>query len=149
MTAGGLFLLLASGCATLPPQLALDPDLAGQVVAEAKSHLGVSYCYGGRTPDGFDCSGFAQYVFRKVLHVTLPRKSQQQFDRLLPVPLGQEKPADLVFFSVQGWGPSHVGIYLGQGQFIHASGEGDVVKISDANSPYWRSRFLGLRRVLP
>jgi cell wall-associated NlpC family hydrolase len=148
MAAGGLFLLLTA-CATLPPRLRLNPDQTQQVLTLAKSFLGTVYRYGGRTPAGFDCSGFVQYVYRHTLHVSLPRSSQQQFSATLPVPVGQERPADLLFFSVQGWGPSHVGIYLGHGQMIHASGEGDVVKISDANSNYWRSRFLGVRRVLP
>jgi cell wall-associated NlpC family hydrolase len=118
------------------------------VVRTAKALLGTPYHFGGTTPKGFDCSGFVQYVFRQAAGVRLPRTSPQQFSATLPVRLGEEQPSDLLFWNVERGGPSHVGIYLGHGQFIHSPEQGGVVKISDANTRYWRDRFLGVRRAL-
>ncbi len=144
--AGALAAVILAGCAGLqtPP----DPQLAQRVVAEARSQLGVSYRYGGTTPRGFDCSGLVQYVYRRAAGISLPRTSLRQYQRTRPVSLGNESPSDLVFFSTDRSGPSHVGIYLGKGLFIHAPGRGDGVKISNANDRYWRDRFVGVRRVL-
>lgn len=143
--AGGL-----NGCATLviPSRPAPDAARAEAVVHAAKALLGTPYRFGGRTPRGFDCSGFVQYVFRQAAGVRLPRSSPQQYSATAPVRLGEEHPSDLLFWSVEHGGPSHVGIYLGHGQFIHAPEAGDVVKISDGNARYWRDHFLGVRRVL-
>jgi cell wall-associated NlpC family hydrolase len=139
-----------AGCATLPipSRPAPDAEKADAVVHFAKSLLGLPYRYGGTSPRGFDCSGFVQYVFRESAGVHLPRTSPRQFSATAPVRRGEEKPSDLLFWSVDGGGPSHVGIYLGHGQFIHSPEKGDVVKISDGNARYWRDRFLGVRRAL-
>jgi cell wall-associated NlpC family hydrolase len=148
----GVILLLAglTGCATLPipSRPAPDKERAQAVIRTAKELLGTPYCFGGTSPKGFDCSGFVQYVFRKAVGVRLPRTSPAQFSATVPVRMGEEHPSDLLFWSVDGGGPSHVGIYLGHGQFIHSPEKGDVVKISDGNTRYWRDRFLGVRRVL-
>ncbi len=139
---------LMSGCATVPSRPAPDASQADAVVRMAKSLLGSPYRYGGTTPKGFDCSGFVQYVFRNAAGVKLPRSSPQMYSRTGPVRQGEETPSDLLFWSTDHSGPSHVGIYLGHGQFIHAPGRGDVVKISNGNDRYWRDRFLGVRRAL-
>lgn len=139
--------LLAGGCATIrqaPP----DPSAAARVVQLATSLQGKPYRYGGTTPAGFDCSGFVQYVFREAAGIKLPRTSRSQFGAARRVPRGGEEPSDLLFFDINGRGISHVGIYLGQGRFVHAPSSGGEVKISNGNDPYWRSRFRGVGRVL-
>ncbi len=138
---------LVTGCATAAPRPPA-PGMAAKVTAQARALRGTAYRYGGNTLPGFDCSGFVQYVFLKAANLKLPRTSKRQFTYSRPIRRGNEKPSDLLFFNVNGHGPSHVGIYLGKGSFIHASRSGRDVKISDANSKYWRRRFIGVRRVL-
>jgi cell wall-associated NlpC family hydrolase len=139
--------LLAGGCATVS-QAPPDAGAAARVVQLASSLKGSPYRYGGTTPAGFDCSGFVQYVFRQAAGISLPRTSQKQYAVARRVPRGGEEPSDLLFFDVDGRGISHVGIYLGQGRFVHAPSTGGEVKISNGNDAYWRSRFRGVGRVL-
>ena len=117
------------------------PNVHGGVVGIAMQYLGVPYVWAGASPRGFDCSGFVMYVFAKI-GVSLPHSSYAQFGMGTPVSIGQLQPGDLVFFS----GASHVGIYIGGGQFIHAPHTGDVVKISSL-SGYYSSAFAGGRRI--
>ncbi|MCD4814519.1 C40 family peptidase [bacterium] len=144
----GFFLFFLAGCASQPLR---PPDTAkaGRVVSLARSLEGTPYRYGGNSPSqGFDCSGLVVYVYQKAAGRKLPRISRHQFKIARPVRLGLERPADLLFFDINGRGISHVGIYLGKGKFIHAPKTGGKVKISDANKKYWRQRFRGVRRVL-
>jgi cell wall-associated NlpC family hydrolase len=101
------------------------PNAHGGVVGIAMRYLGVPYVWGGSSPSGFDCSGLVVYAFAQI-GVSLPHSSYSQYGMGTPVSIGQLQPGDLVFFS----GASHVGIYIGGGQFIHAPHTGDVVKIS-------------------
>jgi peptidoglycan DL-endopeptidase CwlO len=117
------------------------PNVHGGVVGIAMHYLGVPYVWGGSTPRGFDCSGFVAYVFAQI-GVSLPHSSYAQFNMGSPVSISQLQPGDLVFFT----GASHVGIYIGGGQFIHAPHTGDVVKISSL-SGYYSSNFAGGRRI--
>ncbi len=117
------------------------PGTHGGVVGIAMRYLGVPYVWAGASPSGFDCSGFVMYVFAQI-GVSLPHSSYSQFGMGTPVSIGQLQPGDLVFFS----GASHVGIYIGGGQFIHAPHTGDVVKISSL-SGYYSSTFIGGRRI--
>ena len=119
---------------------------AEKIIATAKQYIGVPYVWGGSTPSGFDCSGYVQYVFR--LHgITLPRTSKEQFTVGSWVSKANLKPGDLVYFNTDGSGVSHLGIYIGNNQFIHASSSKGVTITSLSNS-YWAARYYGARRVL-
>ncbi len=120
-------------------------DKAKQITNAAKNFIGVPYKFGGTTPKGFDCSGFVQYVFNNK-KVTLPRTADAQYKvgkAIMPKDLQQ---GDLVFFSTYEQGASHCGVYLEQGKFIHASSHG--VMISRLDESYWKTRYLGARRVM-
>jgi cell wall-associated NlpC family hydrolase len=117
------------------------PNVHSGVVGIAMRYLGVPYVWGGSTPRGFDCSGFVSYVFAQI-GVSVPHSSYAQYGMGTPVSISELQPGDLVFFT----GASHVGIYIGGGQFIHAPHTGDFVKISSL-SGYYSSNFVGGRRI--
>jgi cell wall-associated NlpC family hydrolase len=122
-------------------------DAAGlQVARTAESLLGLPYREGGALPDGFDCSGFVNYVFAR--HgIAVPRDVRRQALVGAAVAPGDIAPGDLVFFSTTGSGPTHVGIAIGGGRFIHAPKSGDVVRAESLSADYWTSRFVGARRI--
>lgn len=143
----GLPAVMLSGCmATV--NYGPNPVHAEKVVAVAKKMIGKPYRYGGASPSGFDCSGLVSYVYKNALGVKLPRTSTGLYAYSRPVPLGHEKPSDLLFYKINGNKVSHVGIYIGKGQFIHAATTGKIVRQSDANKKYWRKRFAGVRRLI-
>ncbi|MGG3912737.1 LysM peptidoglycan-binding domain-containing protein [Rossellomorea vietnamensis] len=115
-----------------------------EIVTLAKSHLGIPYTWGGSTPEGFDCSGFIYYVHKQAGH-SLPRYSSGgYYNRSYYVHTPQ--PGDLVFFeNTYKKGISHLGIYLGDNQFIHAGDNG--VEITSLNNSYWKSKFDGFKRL--
>jgi peptidoglycan DL-endopeptidase CwlO len=117
------------------------PNVHGGVVGIAMQYLGVPYVWGGSSPRGFDCSGLVSYVFAQI-GVSLPHSSYAMYGMGTPVSISELQPGDLVFFT----GASHMGIYIGGGQFIHAPHTGDVVKISSL-SGYYSSNFAGARRI--
>lgn len=114
----------------------------------AESYLGTPYLYGGDDRSGMDCSGLVYRVFREANGLILPHKVSALANRGIPVKLNAVRVGDLLFFSgIIGKEPSHVGIYLGQGRFIHASSSRGVV-ISQVSEQYYRKRFLGVRRMV-
>ena len=120
--------------------------ISRRVVSESMNYLGVPYVFGGTTPSGFDCSGYVRYVFAHA-GVYLPRTADAQYECGYPVSTGELVAGDLVFFSTYEPGPSHVGIYLGDGEFINASSS-QGVSIASLYSSYWGSCYIGARRVM-
>jgi peptidoglycan DL-endopeptidase CwlO len=107
---------------------------------------GAPYRNGGATPEGFDCSGFVQYVFG--LHgVGVPRATREQFRLGRSIPRDRLAPGDLVFFSTTAPGASHVGIMIGGDQFVHAPSSRGVVRVERLSSDYWGRRYIGARRA--
>jgi len=117
------------------------------VIATAMALRGTPYRNGGTEPSrGFDCSGFVQWVFAQ--HGTsLPRETREQYDEGRKVHRDDVQAGDLVFFETVSHGPSHDGIALGAGQFVHAPGSRGVVRVENYTSSYWASRWVGARRV--
>lgn len=114
-----------------------------QVIQAAKQQTGVRYQWGGTSPNGFDCSGFIQYVFQEQ-GISIPRTVSEIWNQSVDV--NQPSVGDLVFFETYKKGPSHIGIYLGNDQFIHA-GESSGVTTSSLNQDYWQTKYLGSRRI--
>lgn len=119
-----------------------------QIVNQAMQFLGYPYVWGGTTPAGFDCSGFLYYVVNQVSGNNYPRSLEAQVNRGTYVPSDQLQPGDLVFQqNTYQWGLSHAGIYIGNGQFIHASTPGSGVIISNLWDSYWGQRYYTARRI--
>ena len=126
-----------------------DPAAASSVLMRALGLVGTPYRYGGNTPEsGFDCSGLVTYVYRDMLALNLPRTSNElaaiQGPKIAPDRLAA---GDLVFFGDKGhvW---HVGIYVGEGRFVHAPSTGGTVRLDQLDGPYWRNHYTGAKRVL-
>jgi cell wall-associated NlpC family hydrolase len=113
------------------------------VIANAAELMGTPYVWAGTTPQGFDCSGFLQYIFAKE-GVSLPRTVAQMWKATTTV--SEPAVGDLVFFETYTTGPSHAGVYIGNNQFVHA-GSSTGVTISNLNYAYWQDRYLGSKRV--
>lgn len=124
--------------------LARTTSIARTLTRDALRFLGTPYVFGGTSTSGFDCSGYVQHVFA-MLGVSIPRTADAQFYAGRRV-IGGMKPGDLVFFQTYEPGPSHVGIYLGNGKFVHASSHG--VMVSNLSDSYWANRYLGAKRML-
>ena len=123
---------------------------ASELALGAMAFIGVPYRRGGNTEnEGFDCSALTRRVFASVLGLVLPRRSNEQAaaSSLVDVPRDDLKPGDLVFFNTLRQAFSHVGIYIGEGRFVHAPRSGAEVRIEDMRSSYWARRFDGARRA--
>ena len=138
------------------PQPAQPSDLDGEpsavddyaLVGTALSLRGAPYRNGGADPNGFDCSGFTQYVFGR--HgIALPREVLNQFQQGRSVKDAELAPGDLLFFTTVAPGPTHVGIAIGGDQFVHAPSSTGVVRVERLSASYWSTRYLGARRLTP
>jgi cell wall-associated NlpC family hydrolase len=112
--------------------------------------VGARYRYGGASPEtGFDCSGLVAHVYERAWGISLPRRAQEQRHVGHAVKRAELAPGDLVFYNTRQRPYSHVGIYLGGGNFVHAPRAGQRVRVESMNSRYWRARFNGARRLDP
>lgn len=153
--------ILISGCGSLapaPPALeqpatrqtqSARPERA-EALLQALLALGVDYRYGGASPvTGFDCSGLVAHVYREAWGIQLPRTTHAQSQAGVPVSLAELQAGDLVFHNTLNRPYSHVGIYLGDGRFVHAPKSGSRVRVESLKSAYWTQRFNGARRIEP
>jgi cell wall-associated NlpC family hydrolase len=148
-------LLLVGACASPGPAhyrhaAPPDPIAANGVLMRAIGLVGTPYRYGGSSPEGgFDCSGLVQFVFRDSAGVRLPRSTRDLVAIDAPaVARDGLQPGDLVFFSPGGGTASHIGIYVGEGRFVHAPSSGGTVRLDLLDSDYWRRAYVGARRLL-
>jgi len=153
-----VLLVVLTGCAARPTRSDFYAGQGGDkpsitpaqetVIHTAHSLLGIPYKYGGASPEGFDCSGFVTYVFRHSVDVVLPRETHALVRAGRPVSIAKLRPADLVYFKIERQKPLHVGIYVGEGKFIHSPSTGGKVNIQSLALDYWKNRYLGARRLL-
>jgi cell wall-associated NlpC family hydrolase len=123
-------------------------DQAAGMVEQAMGLLGVPYRRGGNNEStGFDCSGFVRHLYEKSVGQILPRRAVDQARATEVIDREELKPGDLVFFNTMRRAFSHVGVYVGDGKFIHAPRAGKAVNVEDMRSAYWQKRFNGARRV--
>ncbi len=123
-------------------------DRASNLVGNAMMFLGVPYKRGGNSAEtGFDCSGFVRAVYEQSVGQLLPRKASDQAAATTPIDKAELQPGDLVFFNTLKAAFSHVGIYVGDGKFVHSPRTGAVVRVEDMRISYWQTRFNGARRV--
>jgi cell wall-associated NlpC family hydrolase len=124
-------------------------DRVSGVLEEAETMIGIRYLWGGNTPEeGLDCSGFVRYVYEKAAGILLPRLSAQISRKGKPIAQTDLHPGDLVFFNTPRGEATHVGIYVGEHQFIHAPKTGAFIRIESMRSAYWTSRYYGARRMV-
>lgn len=145
----GFLTIGISACGTRP---IIQDDIKTQsvrqsIVTHAMNMQGKPYRYGGADPGGFDCSGLVQYSYQKA-GIKIPRTTYQQFRSSSPLYDYQLKLGDLVFFRINNSIVSHVGIFIGQGRFIHAPGSGRNVKLEAMHDPYWEKHFVGAGTML-
>ena len=164
-------LLLVLSCISLVPVATADPledlirqrggnssqaqsqaskEQAGDLIMNAMGLIGLSYRYGGNNPNqGLDCSAFMQYIFKQSMRVSLPRTASEQFGVGSSVDRSSLQPGDMVFFRTAGPSRiSHVGMYIGEGRFIHSPSTGKSISITSLDSGYWANKFVTARRVL-
>jgi cell wall-associated NlpC family hydrolase len=121
---------------------------ASELAMQAMGLLGVPYKRGGTSEEkGFDCSGFVRHMYEKSVGLVLPRRAEEQAKVTEEISRSELKPGDLVFFNTLKRTFSHVGIYVGDGKFIHAPRPGKAVRVDDMREAYWQQRFNGARRV--
>ena len=144
-------LLTFAGCASHGGQLQPAANAhANDVLMRAIGLVGTPYRYGGNTPEsGFDCSGLVDFVFRDAADLELPRSTRELIElRARPIRRDDLQPGDLVFFNPGGGDVSHIGIYVGEGRFVHAPSSGGTVRLDSLDSPYWRQAYRSAKRVL-
>lgn len=125
---------------------AVSREKAKEIIDYAEQFMGVKYVFGGSSPSGFDCSGFTMYVFKK-FGISLPHSARSQAQLGSAVSKNELMPGDLVFFETYQSGISHVGIYIGGGNFIEASSSRGIA-ITSLSSSYYKNRYLGATRII-
>jgi murein DD-endopeptidase len=140
------FALLLSSCASGPTAPVTDPASAERAASSALRMVGKPYRYGGSGPAGFDCSGLVQYSYKQA-GVTLPRATDEQLRASQPLRGQHLRRGDLLFFDQEGKKKSHVGIYLGDGRFVHAPSSGKAVRTDRLDSAYWKKHLSEARRI--
>ena len=124
-------------------------DKTSDLVTTAMGLLGVPYRRGGNSAEtGFDCSGFVRTIYSQTVGLVLPRRADQQAAATQSIDKKELKPGDLVFFNTMRRTFSHVGIYIGDGKFVHSPRTGQTVRVEDMQTSYWKKRFDGARRVV-
>lgn len=144
---GLLAILLASCAGPRPHQGGRYEHLRPKLVAAAMAMEGTPYRYGGNSPAGFDCSGLVQYSYAQ-FGFEVPRNSYMQFRAAKPIYRRDLRPGDLVFFRTTSATVSHVGIYIGNNQFVHAPGTGKRVRVTSLDNSYYQKRYAGAGRYL-
>lgn len=133
---------------SLPSYGNTDDEKINNVLKVAREQLGKPYVYGATGPDSFDCSGLTSYVFKNGAGITLPRTSKDQSTAGRYVSKSELQPGDLIFFNTSGSGISHVGIYIGNNEMIHAPSSGKNVEVTKITSNYWASKYVTARRII-
>ncbi len=138
-----ILITLVAACATTaekPQATRIDSGIGQEAAQIALQQVGVPYRYGGQTPSGFDCSGLVHFAYDRA-GKAVPRTTAQLWAGTKTVARGNMRAGDLVFFSIDGK-MSHVGLYLGDGRFVHAPSTGKTVSVQSLSSPYYRKAFL-------
>lgn len=151
LAAGLAVTAMLAGCSSspeIPEQTTVraSNEVASKAIVYAREMLGKPYKFAGDTPDGFDCSGLVRYSYGRA-GVSMPRDTQAQHRMSVLVSRRGLREGDLLFFDQEGKKKSHVGIYLGNGRFIHAPSSGGKVRIDSMNAEYWKKHFVEARRV--
>jgi cell wall-associated NlpC family hydrolase len=138
--------LLLSACSSAPSAPSPSSDLGALVAREAAQLIGTPYRYGGDDLRGFDCSGLVFYTHDK-RGIEVPRTADEQSRAATPVPTDALVPGDLIFFRIRSRKVDHVGIYAGDGRFIHAPSTGQVVSMAYLDDPFYRRHLTGAGRL--
>jgi cell wall-associated NlpC family hydrolase len=145
------FVVLLSACGSTPQRTTTSlsaEEKINDAVMYAMSLTDTPYRYGGSSPEeGFDCSGFVGHVFQHSLGITLPRTSREISQVGISLHSNQLRPGDLVFFNTRRRSFSHVGIYIGDGKFLHAPKSGSSIRVENLTEGYWASHYNGARRI--
>ena len=141
-----VFMVFFVSCASMRTSGFNERDI---IVRYARNMMDKNYAYGGDDPSkGFDCSGLVMYAYKET-GIIIPRTTLAQYKKARKIELKNAKEADLVFFSTYAEGATHVGIYLGNGKFIHSPSTGKKVQIVDMENPYWKKNFYGAASFFP
>jgi murein DD-endopeptidase len=143
-------MLAVAGCASAPQSQPVAPagaskEAADKAASNAAKMVGKPYRYGGSSPTGFDCSGLVQYSYRQA-GVSLPHNTDKQRSASRAIKLSDLRRGDLLFFNQEGKKYGHVGMYIGDGKFVHAPSSGKSVRSDRLDSPYWRKHLSEIRR---
>ena len=123
--------------------------VSSSLVVHAMGYVGLPYSWGGGSfEEGFDCSAFVQAAFARSMNIRLPRTATEQAHATSTIDRHNLQPGDLVFFNTLGHRFSHVGIYIGEGRFVHSPRSGAHIRLENFHGSYWQRRFTGARRVL-